>query len=198
MGEFLQYQSDSDPSHVLSYTTNTMPSWKETANSGFQKLAYGALAMPATKINPWLIAGTAVLAGVAYMWGDDVRDLTDDVSITRPVVPPPPTMIELYRRVHADHPDYPNAMMGIATPWGGHSDPKKHNEGFNQSIFTSWTISKSVAQMWATSNGSGGIILSKKFNISELVPSPDIFREGEILVPGVVTGAEVNRLGKSK
>ena len=107
--------------------------------------------------------------------------------------------ITLYRGVSFGHPDYYNALMGMATPWGlngGHDSPMKHNQGNNFSIFTSWSVFKLTAQMWATANGPGGLILTKQFNATEIVPSPDIFREGEVLIPGVVTGATVTRPGQ--
>jgi hypothetical protein len=37
--------------------------------------------------------------------------------------------IVLFRGVHAQHPDWPNAKMGIATPIGGHDNPYLHNRG---------------------------------------------------------------------
>lgn len=99
--------------------------------------------------------------------------------------------ITLYRGVYAEHPDIANARKGMAIPWGGHSDPLKHNMGNVKSIFTSWTIYKSFAARMAGSNGWGGIILTKTFQRWQLVVSPDKFNQGEILVPGPVFGAKV-------
>jgi hypothetical protein len=79
---------------------------------------------------------------------------------------------------------------------GGHSSPMEHNMGNNFSIFTSWSVYKLTAQMWATSNGPGGLVLTKQFSATEIVPSPDIFSEGEVLIPGVVTGATVTKPGQ--
>ncbi|AUP79686.1 RHS repeat domain-containing protein [Flavivirga eckloniae] len=107
--------------------------------------------------------------------------------------------ILLYRGVHAKHPGYASALMGVATPFAlgpvGHNDPALHNSediGNNHSIFTSWTTLKQIANYHATKHGPGGLILTKRFRINQLVPSPDIFDEGEWLVPGVVTGASVS------
>ncbi len=97
--------------------------------------------------------------------------------------------IVLFRGVHALHPDLPNAKMGIAMPIGGHSNPKLHNLGNNKSIFTSWTTNIWFANSFACRKGKGGIILTKKFHISRLVPSMDAFAQGEWLVAGVVKGA---------
>ncbi len=100
----------------------------------------------------------------------------------------------LYRGVSAGHPDYPNAVNGMAVPSGlegGHDDPDRHNAGDNDSIFTSWTMSRAVADYHASKDGSGGVVLSREFAPGETVPSPDNFAELEVLVPGVVTGARV-------
>ncbi len=43
--------------------------------------------------------------------------------------------ITLYRGVSVKHPDYPNALNGVATPIGGHNDPTKHNDGNNKKHF---------------------------------------------------------------
>lgn len=98
-------------------------------------------------------------------------------------------LIVLFRGVHALHPDLPNAKFGIATPIGGHSDPKLHNLGNNKSIFTSWTTNIWLANSFACHKGKGGVILTKQFHISRLVPSTDVFQQGEWLVPGIVKGA---------
>lgn len=108
----------------------------------------------------------------------------------------------LYRGVHLGHPDYANALLGRATPRGGHQDPYKHNNGNNRSVFTSWTFLPTIANNFATLGGerNGGIILMKLFKYSEITPSPDMFREGEVLIRGNVNGAlpipAIRSLGK--
>jgi len=72
----------------------------------------------------------------------------------------------------------------------GHSNPYWHNTNNLNSIFTSWTIYKSFAARWAGKNGWGGIILTKKFQKWQVQLSPDLFRQGEVLIPGVVSGAK--------
>jgi len=85
-----------------------------------------------------------------------------------------------------------DAYAGMAIPWGGHDDPFRHNAGDNKSIFTSWTRIPAEANKWASRFGPGGVILIKQFHISRLVPSPNRKPgEGEILIPGIVTGAKV-------
>jgi hypothetical protein len=41
----------------------------------------------------------------------------------------------------------------------------------------------------AGKQGWGGIILTKQFKKSEIVLSPDKFKQGEVLIPGIVSGA---------
>jgi RHS repeat-associated protein len=97
--------------------------------------------------------------------------------------------ITLFRGVHKNHPDYQNALLGIATPIGGHDDPLRHNLGDNKSVFTSWTTTPWTALSFANSSGLGGIILVKQFNATDITPSPDKFFQGEVLIRGIVTGA---------
>jgi photosystem II stability/assembly factor-like uncharacterized protein len=130
-----------------------------------------------------------------------------DVDITVPIAVPIDQVdvnvkkITLYRGVPRGHPDYLNALKGVATPLGGstgHSDPNKHNEGNTLSVFTSWSLSRQIANQYATVNSAGGVVLVKQFYIYETVPSPDHYEEFEILVPGVVTGARVTLPGPAK
>jgi hypothetical protein len=101
-------------------------------------------------------------------------------------------MVTLYRGVHNGHPDIANARNGMAVPWGldgGHSNARDHNLGALYSVYTSWTIYKNVAAQMAGRNGWGGIILTKRFNVSKLTISPDLFFQGEFLIRGIVNGA---------
>ncbi|QLG46780.1 Ig-like domain-containing protein [Costertonia aggregata] len=106
--------------------------------------------------------------------------------------------LTLYRGVAANHPDYTNALNGIATPRAlmpvGHNSPDAHNGGNTLSIFTSWTLSRSVADYHATkAHPYLGVVLVKRFRLTQTVPSPDNFSELEMLVPGVVKGAQVTK-----
>ncbi|MEJ5104365.1 RHS repeat domain-containing protein, partial [Chryseobacterium sp. MYb328] len=90
----------------------------------------------------------------------------------------------------------PNGFRQIATTWGPHSDMEEHAGGDNLSIWTSWSSSKETAKDFATGvamykNGIPGIIMSKKFKITEASPNPFTLGEAEWLVPGVVYGAKV-------
>jgi RHS repeat-associated protein len=105
--------------------------------------------------------------------------------------------ITLYRGVHGLHPDLENAKKGMAVPRGlnnGHSNPNAHNAGNNNSIYTSWSKSKDVARSFANRKGYGGIVLTKKFKVSQTVPSIDKHKQQEVLVPGIVIGARVERV----
>lgn len=77
------------------------------------------------------------------------------------------------------------------TPKGGNANAKEHNEGNNSSIYTSWSIYREVADKFGGRKGAGGVLLMKDFPVTETVPSPDKFMQGEVLIPGVVTGAIV-------
>ena len=101
--------------------------------------------------------------------------------------------ITLWRGVSKDHPSFQEAEQGIAKPRGGHDDPITHNLGNTQSIFTSWTREKEIAERRAKKEG---IILEKDFPTDEnsLETTPDIYCEEEVLVRGIVTNAKVIRL----
>lgn len=118
-----------------------------------------------------------IVIPIAYATDDGVNTTVEDEFIV------------LFRGVHALHPDLPNAKIGIAMPIGGHSDPELHNLGDNKSVFTSWTTNIWIANSFASRKGKGGIILTKQFHISRLVPSADSFQQGEWLVSGIVKGA---------
>ena len=123
----------------------------------------------------------------------------------QPVIAPPPydivdndddddrNEITLYRGVYFGHPDYHNALKGEAHPMNLNSTTtaEQHNLGDNNSMFTSWTRRRSVAVGFANQVRRPGVVLVKKFKIGEIVPSPDVFEEEEVLVPGIVRGAIV-------
>jgi hypothetical protein len=102
----------------------------------------------------------------------------------------------LYRGVTPGHPAYPDALVGDVVPWGGHSDPLRHNLGDNQSVFTSWTTDRDVAVQFATQNGRypDGVVLRVPDADGAgytRVQSPDLYDENEVLIQGIVHGAEV-------
>jgi hypothetical protein len=118
-------------------------------------------------------------------------------------------MVTLYRgvSVEAKGSMYFYASQGVAIPrgfeqvhtkWGPHSDMEAHAGGDNLSIWTSWSTSKETARDFATGvamhmNGIPGIIMSKQFRASEVIPNPynPQAAEAEWLIPGVVYGAKV-------
>lgn len=95
----------------------------------------------------------------------------------------------LYRGVATDHPGYGDALQGMAIPRGGNKSPSDHNRGFTKSKYTSWSTSPTMANRFATKSGVGGVVLVKRFTVSEMTPSPDRHNEGEILIRGIVIGA---------
>ncbi|WP_445457009.1 DUF6443 domain-containing protein [Flavobacterium sp. HNIBRBA15423] len=167
---------------------------KANANLAASALVLGGTqtsATPSIYVNPYAAAiatGLSIGLGARYLY-DSIDDaLTDDYIETDDGVP----SITLFRGVYFGHPDYANALNGIATPIGGHDDPFLHNWGDNESIFTSWSVNIAVAKTHASkAMVSNGVILMKRFKVYEIVPSPDKMKEGEFLVPGVVNGAKV-------
>jgi hypothetical protein len=99
--------------------------------------------------------------------------------------------ITLYRGVTKGHPGYDEATAGMAFPRGGHADPESHNIGDTESVFTSWTTDRQVAEFFATKYGGPGVVLTKQFPSSRLVTSPDVADEAEVLVTGAVYNAKV-------
>jgi RHS repeat-associated protein len=102
-------------------------------------------------------------------------------------------MVTVYRGISKDHPAFNDALQGRATPRGGHSDPRKHNQWDTRSEFTSWTTNRQIAEMAA---GKDGVVLEKQIPRSAMIKSPDIFAENEVLLKGPVEGAKVQRGGK--
>ncbi len=98
--------------------------------------------------------------------------------------------ITLYRGVHYKHPRLRDARQGMAIPRGGSDDPELHSGGNSFTNYTSWSLSRGVAQWHANKRGPGGIILVKKFKLSEITPSIDHFDELEMKVKGIVFGAK--------
>ncbi|MCD9612167.1 RHS repeat domain-containing protein [Tenacibaculum maritimum] len=113
--------------------------------------------------------------------------------------------ITVYRGVEFKGPinekQYNYAEKGFAVPRGhgkpnGHYDYKKHNAGgydnLDNSMLTSWSLSKGIALQNATEGDFGrGVLLTKKIKVSELrnynrwklgLNSPDAFGELEIIL----------------
>ncbi len=95
------------------------------------------------------------------------------------------------------NPAYRAALEGRAIPRGwpkGVDNPAAHVGGATEnSIYTSWTLERSVALDYATENGNG-VILSRTIPRSELGPIWQNYNEAEILIRGPVTGATPTRV----
>ena len=146
----------------------------------------------------------AVAGGVAsvaiYINSASTKTEAKPISVSKSITIPQEKVndknktITLYRGVATDHDKYKEALLGIAVPGNdkGEWNPIKHNTGKTKnSIFTSWTTDEKVANYFGTKNGEKGIVLKKKFNIENIIPSPDFFHQGEWLVPGVIKADEV-------
>ncbi len=83
---------------------------------------------------------------------------------------------------------FADALKGIAKPLGRHTDVFRHNDGDTYSISTSWTSSLTQAIVKAQYDG---VVLKARIPNARLVRSPDRYMEAEVLVTGVVSGADV-------
>jgi hypothetical protein len=118
-----------------------------------------------------------VVGGVPHpLWDDDVEGTSG---------------AWLFRGVEKMHPGYPNALNGIARPRGGPADGVMHNAGDTRSPFTSWTTNTVTATMFAGPVGAILRINHAPGNGYSQVLSADVHLEAEVLVQGIVTGAEV-------
>ncbi len=132
---------------------------------------------------------------MAVLAGNAIHEATKTNVKTRSGTDDKNTII-LYRGVNGKHPGLFEARMGIAIPWGGHSDPDEHNFGNVRSNFTSWSEFQDVAEhradLWA-SEGFSGVVLRKEFHKRDprIVTSPDEHQEGEVLIMGPVYNAQV-------
>jgi RHS repeat-associated protein len=97
-------------------------------------------------------------------------------------------LVDVYRGVAANHFAIEDARQGIVNPIGGPNSPAQHNEGFTESQYTSWTTELGVAEYHAGRGGPGGVVLYDRVPRSELIPSPDMFRESEVLRRGPIRG----------
>ena len=102
-------------------------------------------------------------------------------------------MIRCYRGVAEGHLYYQEALQGIARPRGGPATPAQHNEGLTDSEYTSWTTSYQIARNKALESDldGHGVILQQDFDEVEIVASPDLYAEAEVLICGLVTNALV-------
>lgn len=111
----------------------------------------------------------------------------------------------IYRGIPADHKYYFWATQGKAKPFGGNASPFEHHNGRTNSIYTSWTKDFVIAHRYATTSASGGsvngIILVKNVtkDVSwQLVKSPDMYHEKEILVKDMMEADMIIPVTKSQ
>lgn len=103
--------------------------------------------------------------------------------------------ITLYRGVSGNHVKFKDALKGIVRPRGGNKTANQHNMGQTDSIYTSWSTERWVAEDWAlTDNSEQAVVLEKEFEISELVYSPDFSFESEKLIIGEILDAKVSMI----
>ncbi|MDL5203537.1 putative T7SS-secreted protein [Streptomyces sp. ALI-76-A] len=95
---------------------------------------------------------------------------------------------------------YEDAKRGIAEPLGGHSDPQLHVGGRTDSIFTSWTTYYEDMALEESYRGNGpGVVLripnGDGATYSRVPGISFPYDEGEVLIRGTVTGAEMSISG---
>lgn len=167
----------------------------------FDRIAQGEICIPCLAVpileGLGLIAAGALTTVAIVEITEQALDNADDVSIDYDydIDDDDSEYVTLYRGVGTNTPAMHSlAMMGVAIPLGiegGHAEPATHNDGDSFSIYTSWTTQKSVAELFAWKGGAGGVVMTKRFKISETIYSPDHYGEGEVLIIGVVRDAEV-------
>ena len=121
--------------------------------------------------------------------------------------------VTLYRGVNFRNPRYAEAEHGIARPhwrwwhFTRRATPLEHNtaeEATLRSPYVSWTVSREVANNFASRRHPPGVLLRARIPRSRTVPSPNEappvlidgrwVPEAEVLVRGVVRGARVTRI----
>ncbi|MCB5912012.1 hypothetical protein LIU39_32475 [Streptomyces sp. SF28] len=95
---------------------------------------------------------------------------------------------------------YDNAQKGISEPLGGHSDPDLHAGGTTESEFTSWTTYYEEMALEESYRGNGPGIVLRIPNADgagySRVPGVNFpYDEGEVMIKGRVTGAEMSLNG---
>lgn len=103
----------------------------------------------------------------------------------------------IYRGLNGDHVNFESAVNGEAWPGDilGHADAEAHAAGLTEdSRLISWTTDKSVALRFMMNGDENyGVVLESTLEeqAGKIVPGPDILGESEVLVRGIVSGAEV-------
>ncbi|GGP01226.1 Hint domain-containing protein [Wenjunlia tyrosinilytica] len=102
----------------------------------------------------------------------------------------------VYRGIDWGHSKYDDALEGRAVPRGGEADAASHNGGNLDSPFTSWTDDYEGVALDAAElgNGPGIVMRHRRADIQDrLIKGPqDIYGESELLVEGVINGAEIS------
>lgn len=153
---------------------------------------------PQGLITTMTVGGAGGLVHVPGGLGDNIAPVA-----TRHLdsVAPTPTSTPLYRGVAEDHHVYAEALKGEAWPGDilGHEDALLHTAGSTGgSRMTSWTTDPKVAQRFATNDGTvPGVILKTTLeeHAHKVVPNEiRVGDESEVLIRGIVSGAEVTKV----
>ncbi|WBB96082.1 ricin-type beta-trefoil lectin domain protein [Solwaraspora sp. WMMA2080] len=96
-----------------------------------------------------------------------------------------------FRGVDENHRSYNAQHGGTVTPMGGHSDPVLHNDNNTESIYTSWTSSRTTAERHARNlSGRGVVLMVRRGTTGPIIDMAfmgmDKWGESEVLIQGVV------------
>jgi len=160
--------------------------------------------MKTLSINPKLIF-SGILATILVIFfsqldfHDTVEKQETKTSTTTKARTATPNYQLLYRGVAESHVHFHLAERGRVKPYGGHNNPRRHRDGDNHSVFTSWTTDVKTAFYYGTHDEFGpcdGIILVKLVDINNpdlvtdirTVKDGDVYREYEYLLTGDIKG----------
>jgi RHS repeat-associated protein len=107
--------------------------------------------------------------------------------------------VTLYRGIDQASPAFQAGTQGTAAARGSSTSISDHSLGFtDRSAYTSWTTDPSIARRFATQDSGSGVVLSATVPNSVAIQVPgniqSLMRESEVLIQGVVRGANVTRV----
>ena len=107
-------------------------------------------------------------------------------------------MVTVYRGVSREHIGYKDATQGLAKPRNpnGHSDPRAHSLGDNDSRLVSTSYDYRTAKDFAFGEFGEGVVIKAEIPKKQLIKSPDPYGEFEALYEGELQGVGVEFVEK--